>query len=70
MKTIIRNNKIVPNSTLELGSELDVLSQNYGTLKILSPEFVIVDNVYHPLATILTTVSDNTVSYSAIPRYQ
>jgi hypothetical protein len=69
LKTIIRNNKIVPNSTLELGSELDELSQNYGTLKILSPEFVIVDNVYHPLATILTTVSDNTVSYSAIPRY-
>ena len=69
LKTIIRNNKIVPNSTLELGSELDELSQNYGTLKILSPEFVVVDNVYHPLATILTTVSDNTVSYSAIPRY-
>lgn len=69
LKTIIRNNKIVPNSTLELGSELDELSQNYGTLRILSPEFVVVDNVYHPLATILTTVSDNTVSYSAIPRY-
>lgn len=69
LKTIIRNNKIVPNSTLELGSELDEISQKYGTLKILSPEFVVVDNVYHPLATILTTVSDNTVSYSAIPRY-
>lgn len=69
LKTIIRNNKIVPNSTLELGSELDEISQKYGTLKILSPEFVVVDNVYHPLATILTTVSKNTISLSAIPRY-
>ena len=69
LKTIIRNNKIVPNSTLELGSELDEISQKYGTLKILSPEFVVVDSVYHPLATILTTVSNDTVSYSAIPRY-
>ena len=69
LKTIIRNNKIAPNSTLELGSELDEISQKYGTLKILSPEFVVVDSVYHPLATILTTVSNDTVSYSAIPRY-
>lgn len=69
VKVIVRNNKMVPNSTLELGNTLDNLSKNNGVLRVLSPEFVVVDNVYHPLATILTTVSKNTISLSAIPRY-
>ena len=66
---IARNYRMVPNSTLELGRVLDDISKEKGTLRVLSPEIVITNKVPHPLATILTTVSDNTISYSAVPRY-
>lgn len=66
---IVQNKKMVPNSTLELGNALDKISKEKGTLRILSPEFVFANGVPHPLATILTTVSNDTISYSAIPRY-
>lgn len=66
---IVQNKKMVPNSTLELGNALDKISKEKGTLRILSPEFVFANGVPHPLATILTTVSNSTISYSAIPRY-
>lgn len=66
---IAQNKKMVPNSTLELGNALDKISKEKGTLRILSPEFVFANGVPHPLATILTTVSSDTISYSAIPRY-
>lgn len=66
---IAQNKKMVPNSTLELGNALDKISKEKGTLRILSPEFVFANGVPHPLATILTTVSNDTISYSAIPRY-
>lgn len=66
---IAQNKKMVPNSTLELGNALNKITKEKGTLRILSPEFVFANGVPHPLATILTTVSNDTISYSAIPRY-
>lgn len=66
---IAQNKKMVPNSTLELGNALNRITKEKGTLRILSPEFVFANGVPHPLATILTTVSNDTISYSAIPRY-
>lgn len=66
---IAQNKKMVPNSTLELGNALNKITKEKGILRILSPEFVFANGVPHPLATILTTVSNDTISYSAIPRY-
>ena len=66
---IAQNKKMVPNSTLELGNALNKITKEKGILRILSPEFVFANGVPHPLATILTTVSNSTISYSAIPRY-
>lgn len=66
---IARNYRMVPNSTLELGRVLDEISKEKGTLRVLSPEIVITNKVPHPLATILTTVTENAISYSAVPRY-
>lgn len=66
---IAHNYRMVPNSTLELGRTLDEISKKRGTLYVLTPEFVLVNGLPHPLATIITTVSNNTVSYSAIRRY-
>ena len=69
LNVIVHNRKMVPNSTLQLGESLNELSDQKGTLRILSPDLAIIDAVNHPVATILSTVTDNTISVSAIPRF-
>lgn len=69
LNVIVHNRKMVPNSTLQLGNSLNEISNKEGTLRILSPDLAIIDAVYHPVATILSTVTDNTISISAIPRF-
>lgn len=68
MEVVIQNPKLVPNSIYELGQKLDKVS-NGEKLYTLMPQFVTTDGYLTSLAIIATSVSDDIVSVSAIPRY-
>lgn len=68
MEVVIQNPKLVPNSIYELGQKLDKVS-NGEKLYTLMPQFVTTDGYLTSLAIIATSVSDDVVSVSAIPRY-
>ena len=68
MEVVIQNPKLVPNSIYELGQKLDKVS-NGEKLYTLMPQFVTTDTYLTSLATIVTSVSDDVISVSAIPRY-
>lgn len=68
MEVVIQNPKLVPNSIYELGQKLDKIS-NGEKLYTLMPQFVTTDGYLTSLAIIATSVSDDVVSVSAIPRY-
>lgn len=68
MEVVIQNPKLVPNSIYELGLKLDKVS-NGEKLYTLMPQFVTTDGYLTSLAIIATSVSDDVVSVSAIPRY-
>ena len=68
MEVVIQNPKLVLNSIYELGQKLDKVS-NGEKLYTLMPQFVTTDGYLTSLAIIATSVSDDIVSVSAIPRY-
>lgn len=68
MKVVMQNPRLVPNSIYELGQKLDKVS-NGEKLYTLMPQFVTTDTYLTSLAAIATSVSDDVISVSAIPRY-
>ena len=71
INVILHNRKFIPNSTIELGKELEEISADSGEkLYVLSPQWSGVDGTAHSLCTQLRTVAPSVVSVSAIGRYQ
>ena len=68
MKVVMQNPKLVPNSIYELGHKLDEIADG-KELYTLMPQFVTTDTYLTSLAVIATSVSDDVISISAIPRF-
>ena len=68
MKVVMQNPRLVPNSIYELGQKIDKAADG-EKLYTLMPQFVTTDTYLTSLATIATSVSDDVISVSAIPRY-
>lgn len=70
LSVILHNRKFLPNSTIELGEELEDISNDRGKkLYVLSPQWSGIDGTAHSLCTQLRTVAPSIISVSAIERY-
>lgn len=70
LDTMIGNHYFIPNSTIELGDELENLTkQEKEKLYVVSPEGSALDGTLHTLAVSLRTYAPDVVSVSAVGRY-
>lgn len=70
LNVILHNRKFIPNSTIELGKELEKITNDSGNqLYVLSPKWAGIDGTAHSLAIQLRTFSPSIISVSAIERY-
>lgn len=63
-----KNYEMAPKSTIELGKELDELS-NGKKINVLMPQFVNANSFLTSLSTIITSASDNVISVSSLARF-
>lgn len=67
---MLRNPRIIPDSTIELGKVLEKLNrESNDDVYAVMEELSVVNYTYHPLATIIRTYAPNIKSISAIGRY-
>jgi hypothetical protein len=71
LKTILENPYFIPGSTIQLGEELEKLSEKKaGKLSVVLPEGVSMNGTVHNLAVQIRTFAPNIVVLSAINRYR
>ncbi|PWJ48372.1 DUF6077 domain-containing protein [Faecalicatena contorta] len=71
LKTILENPYFIPGSTIQLGEELEKLSENRGgELSVVLSEGVSMNGTVHNLAVQIRTFAPNIVVLSAINRYR
>lgn len=71
IQILLHNRKFLPNATIELGEELETVSEETGEqLYVLSPQWVGVNDAAHSLSIQLRTVAPSVISVSASDRYK